>query len=173
MRVTNNFVFFWSGYLSQWFKSPFEEEGVKFNTCEQYMMYWKAKYFKDDDIAQLILEAKTPKEQKLLGRQIKNFDSDEWNKVCKLIVYNGNYLKFSPSFKYYRKFLDTAPKELVEASPYDKIWGVGLKYDNDLILDKSNWNGLNWLGEVLTGLRTDIKNGKAPINYIENIKKYT
>lgn len=58
------------------------------------MMYWKAKIFNDEDTAILILKAKTPKEQKALGRKVKNFNTEEWNKVCKLIVYNGNYLKF-------------------------------------------------------------------------------
>lgn len=173
MKETKDYIFFWSEYLSQWYTSIFTENEINFSCCEQYMMYWKAKFFKDEDTAILILKAKTPREQKSLGRKVKNFNTEEWNKVCKLIVYNGNYLKFMQYTKLYDQLIQTFPKELVEASPYDRIWGIGLDETEAINIKKENWNGTNWLGEVLTKLRNDFMNNKAGEVYKNNFLLYT
>jgi len=161
MRVTDKFVFFWGGPFSQWYQHPFVVGEVEYNCCEQFMMAMKAKMFSDFEAWHKIMAAKNPKEQKAIGRTVKNFNPDSWNIVCKEVVYVANKAKFSdPELQ--KILLDTGDREIVEASPYDKIWGVGLAEDNPLILDKENWDGTNWLGQILTRVREDFK---AKINF--------
>lgn len=154
------YTFFWGSninseknyYFSQWFNFPIEENGIKFNCCEQYMMYHKAVLFQDNDIAKKILLTKNPKEQKALGRSVKNFSLEVWNKNLETIVSKGNYLKFNkePLLGY---LLNTKGTILVESSPFDRIYGVGMKRDNQSINDYQKWNGQNKLGFILTDLR--------------------
>lgn len=153
-----SFYLFWNGFCGQWFKSPFvDENGIKFNTAEQYMMYQKAITFDDNEIANRILEETNPKVQKALGRQVKNFDVDVWNAVSRDVVYKGNYLKFTQNPNLKVLLLNVKEDELVEASPYDKIWGIGMGADDPRCQDKNKWQGSNWLGEVLTKLRNNLK----------------
>ena len=155
MRITDDYVFFWKGFMSQWAKSDFVEGTVKFNCAEQYMMYKKAMLFEDTDIAQQILNVSHPAEQKALGRKVKNYDNDVWEDNRYNIVFTGNILKFTQNPDLERQLLDTKydNKELVEASPYDKIWGIAMFEDDDGVEDKRNWKGLNLLGEVITHVR--------------------
>jgi ribA/ribD-fused uncharacterized protein len=95
MRETDKSVFFWSGLYSQWFESPFEADGQKFNCTEQYMMYKKAMLFEDEEVANSIMMEPNPKAQKALGRKIRNFDDQKWKQNCMRIVYEGNLAKFS------------------------------------------------------------------------------
>jgi hypothetical protein len=97
-----------------------------------------------------------PKEQKALGRQVKNFNVDKWNIIAKDIVYIGCYAKFSQNESLKQMLLETEG-DLVEASPYDKIWGIGLSSDQPEARNRNTWNGTNWLGEVLTKVREDLK----------------
>jgi hypothetical protein len=173
--ITNDdpeqFTFFYktSSPFSQWHAARFRvEEGylcyhpateMEFNCSEQYMMYMKAMHFGDRDTAKLIMEASQPREQKELGRLVKGFRKDEWERVCIRIVYRGNYFKFIQNPKLLRKLIATAGTTLVEASPTDILWGVGLSENDPLIHDRKNWRGQNWLGEVLTRVRNDIMNG--------------
>ena len=94
MRETDKSVFFWSGLYSQWFEAPFESEGQKFNCAEQYMMYKKAMLFGDEDVANAVMRTRNPKEQKALGRQVKDFNSEKWNEHAIDIVTEGTYQKF-------------------------------------------------------------------------------
>jgi ribA/ribD-fused uncharacterized protein len=154
---------FYTNYLGQWSKYKMIDiiTGIEFNCAEQYMMFQKAVLFNDIEIGNLILNSSNPRTQKDLGRQVRNFDSIEWNKYVRDIVYNGNYLKFTQNKIIYDKLILTKDKLLVEASPWDLIWGVGLKEDDERIYNKSNWKGKNWLGEVLSKLRDDLIEGKA------------
>ena len=162
------FEFFWKSDspFSQWYKKGFKVKGKSFNCAEQYMMYMKAVLFGDEIIAAKILEAKSPREQKDLGRKVKNFNKDIWERQCKNIVYNGNYAKFTQNEGLKSALLETKGKTLVEASPYDTIWGIGLSEENPDSKRRSKWRGKNYLGEILTQLREDIlkeegeKNGK-------------
>lgn len=154
MRETDNYVFFWYGYLSQWHPSQFVVEGTLYNCAEQYMMHQKALFFEDYETALKILKTDHPKEQKALGRQIKNFNPIEWAAYCEPIVFVGNLCKFSQNPDLKKQLLSTGDKLLVEASPYDKIWGVGLEENNELIDDAKNWKGQNLLGKVLTNVRS-------------------
>ena len=164
------FTFFYktSSPFSQWHAARFTvPEGylcystakIEFNCAEQYMMYKKAVHFGDKDIARQIMETSQPREQKELGRAVKGFRKDEWERVCIPIVYRGNYFKFIQNPKLLRKLITTAGTTLVEASPTDILWGVGLSENDPLIHDRKNWRGQNWLGEVLTRVRNDIMNG--------------
>lgn len=151
--MTNDkFVFFWGGPFSQWFKSDFTINGTKYNCAEQYMMAQKALQFGDDEAYKEIMRLKDPSKQKAVGRQVKNFDPNKWNTICRKVVYDANLAKFSdPTLKQY--LLDTGNKEIVEASPYDRIWGIGLGTDDPRCLDKTQWQGTNWLGEAIMQVR--------------------
>lgn len=156
MIIDEKFVFFYGGPLSQWYSKNFSIDGLTYNTAEQYMMAAKAYYFGDDAILQKILKSSNPSEQKALGRQVANFDAEAWNAVSRGYVYKANMAKFSdPELKAY--LLSTGDKELVEASPYDRIWGIGLSEDNPDCYDKTKWRGTNWLGEVLMKVRNDLR----------------
>lgn len=150
-----NYYLFWGGECSQWYPSKFYDPTLKmyFNCTEQYMMYHKAMVFNDDEMMDKIMETDNPKTQKALGRKVKNFDADEWNNVCREIVYRGNLLKFSQNRKLFVFLMQNAGKHFVEASPFDKIWGIGLGEDDPDALDKSKWLGTNWLGEAINRVR--------------------
>lgn len=147
---------FHGGYLSQWYPCHFMIDGITYNCAEQYMMAQKAKIFNDQEILQKILDAPHPREQKTLGRQIKNFDVDIWNAVAKKVVYKGNMAKFISHTNIYNRLMQTFPAILVEAAPYDKIWGIGLDIDDPRAKDCKQWLGTNWLGEVLTEVRNTL-----------------
>lgn len=154
MRETDNSVFFWSGMYSQWFESPFEAEGQKFNCTEQYMMYKKAMLFGDEDVANAIMRTRNPSDQKSLGRQVRNFNSEVWNQHAIDIVSEGNYQKFKQNPELSKILLgEHLNKEIVEASPKDKIWGIGLHYSDEACDDKSKWQGTNWLGISIMNAR--------------------
>lgn len=156
MKITDTHTFFWKSKLGQWNMLPFiDDDGVQYNCAEQYMMAKKAILFKDTETYKLIMSEENPAKQKKLGRIIKNFDLKVWNKHCSEIVYQGNFLKFSQNKELFDILMKTPQTIFVEASPFDRIWGVGLGEDDPLILDPKNWKGLNLLGKVLTKLRDD------------------
>ena len=115
--------------LSQWYECKFTVDGVEYHTAEQYMMAQKAVLFKDDELLQEIMSADNPAVYKKLGRQVRNFDSDVWNEHKFQIVVNGNMAKFSQNPELLDFLLKTGDRVLVEASPYDRIWGIGLAKD--------------------------------------------
>ena len=167
----SDYIFFWSeksksekigkNCLSQWYDCYFvePERHIEYHTAEQFMMMKKAELFDDYETLQKIREAKHPREYKALGRQIKNFDEDVWKKHRERIVYLGNLYKFSqnPELKGY--LLSTGDAILVEASPYDRIWGIGLGLDVAEISSPQDWKGLNLLGEQLMRVRDKLKTG--------------
>jgi ribA/ribD-fused uncharacterized protein len=108
-------------------------------------------------VAEQILIAKHPSEQKSLGRKVKNFRFELWSSLAKMIVYEGCYLKFTQDENLKEHLLKTKGTLLVEASPTDTIWGIGrAEHENDLE-DVKTWRGANWLGEVLTVLRDSLE----------------
>lgn len=142
--------------FSQWHPVEFEVEGKRFTCAEQYMMYGKAVLFGDQEVAERILSAKTPKAQKALGRKVRGFDEQRWRSERERIVYEGNHAKFTQDAALLEVLLATAGTQLVEASPTDRIWGVGLSADDPRIQNPSQWRGENLLGKVLTRLREDL-----------------
>lgn len=156
MKMDEKFTFFWDGPFSQWHDSPFEINGVKYNCCEQYMMAEKARLFGDKEAEDLIMSSSSPREQKAIGRTVANFNENQWNKVCKEIVHRGNLAKFTQNLDLQKVLFATKGTTIVEASPYDKIWGIGLHESDPRAKDRSTWQGKNWLGEVLTQVREEI-----------------
>ena len=154
-RLVDNYLFFLNGPLSQWYPAEIEEEGIVFNCCEQYMMFYKAILFNDEVSAAKILDTAEPREQKRLGRQVKNFNARIWNCRKQEIVFQGNYLKFTqhPSLKHY--LLNTGKRIIAEANKHDSIWGIGMFADDRNLLRKELW-GKNLLGTILMEVRAKI-----------------
>lgn len=151
--MTTKYTFFWQGVFSNWARSNFTLDGITFNTNEQYMMYKKAMLFNDTATAQLILKSSNPKECKALGRKVKGFDNVWWNDNCIEIVFRGAHAKFSQNPRLYNMLMNTGNSQLVEASPFDKIWGIGLDEETAKKTNPDDWPGTNWLGIILTDLR--------------------
>lgn len=167
--MREKYHYFWesSSPFSQWYKSDFTSEGIRFTSTEQYMMYKKAKLFGDESAAIKILSIDNPKEQKAIGRTVKGFDKNKWNQEATKIVYEGNYHKFTQNKKLQEYLIGTKGMTLVEASPYDKIWGIGLLKSDRKSNEIKYWKGKNWLGIVLTELRENILENSSGIGYFE------
>lgn len=155
----NNFVFFYSSShpFSNWYMMPFIHNGIQYNCGEQYMMYKKAILFKDAEVAELIMEQSHPRKQKFLGREVRGFDRNMWNSRCKSIMIEGLTQKFLQDTYSLNTLLDTGDSIIVEASPYDRIWGIGMSEDDPRARNPDLWQGTNWLGEVLMAVRNDIR----------------
>lgn len=150
------FVFFWSGWPSQWHPSTFVIDGVTYSCAEQFMMAEKARLFGDRRTLAKILAADSPKEHKALGRGVSPFDEARWTGACREIVYRGNLAKFGQDEELGALLLATGTKTLVEASPLDRIWGIGLAAEDPRATDRSAWRGKNWLGEALMRVRAEL-----------------
>ena len=157
--ITDTHVYFWGGIFSQWYTSSNQifKDGIYFDNAEQFMMYQKAQLFEDYATAKKILENSNPRTAKKLGRKVKNFNENIWVQHREKIVEEGNILKFSQNKYLKNELLKLKDKTFVEASPYDKIWGIGLSYDNPLIYNEENWKGLNLLGKIITEVANKIK----------------
>jgi ribA/ribD-fused uncharacterized protein len=158
------FLFFWghqpqrdggigAGCLSQWWPSPFEVDGRRFATAEHWMMWSKAMLFGDEATAERILAAPQPGGAKALGRQVRDFDDAVWDRERFGVVVAGSVAKFSqhPDLGTYLK--GTGQRVLVEASPVDRIWGIGLAADDPRAGDPGQWRGTNLLGFALMRAR--------------------
>ena len=142
--------------LSQWFEASFTVDGVDYKTAEHYMMAQKAALFGDHLIYQRIIASQVPSEAKKLGREIRNFNNDAWLKHRFDIVVQGNIHKFSQNIRLRNFLLGTSGKVLVEASPADKIWGIGLSSDDNDSENPLKWRGLNLLGFALMKVRKNL-----------------
>jgi ribA/ribD-fused uncharacterized protein len=157
MDKKEKFHLFWGGEFSQWYPSKFEIDGKKYNCAEQWMMEQKALFFGDGKMAKRIMEEKSPNIQKAFGKKVTPFDGEKWMEVCYDIVLKGNIAKFSQNPKLLKVLLDTGDIEIVEASPYDRIWGIGLSENDARAQDKGQWRGMNLLGKVVMDARTALK----------------
>ena len=164
MRITENYVFFYKDWLSNYQKTNFYYPDINlqlfnFTSTEQAFMYFKAIYFKDYEIAKKIYETRdNPDACRKLGRLVKNYNDSDWDKIRYELFWDLNYQKYYQDKELAKKLLDPKfnNKIFVEASPIDKIWGIGLDENNDLVLDQNNWKGLNYLGEIITSVRIEI-----------------
>ena len=139
--------------LSQWYPCQFEADSVTYTSAEQYMMAEKARLFGDEEIRAEILNTSDPRKCKALGRKVRNFDKAVWNKEKEHIVRKGNTKKFLQNSALRSFLLSTGDKVLVEASPTDRVWGIGLGKNNPDALDPQKWRGQNLLGFALMNVR--------------------
>ncbi len=163
------FLFFWGhtqknneqidkACFSQWFPRAFEHEGISYPTAEHWMMAGKAILFKDEEILEKIINCKTAPEAKKLGRKVRNFEPTAWNEAKREIVLQGNILKFSQHEDMKEFLINTGERVLVEASPYDAIWGIGMSVNTKGVENPNNWKGENLLGYVLMDTRKSMIN---------------
>ena len=155
---SHTYVGFWRetaahGYMSQWSKHAIIEKAVMFKTAEHYMMAQKALLFGDNEVYLKILAASHPRDVKDLGKQVKNFVGSVWDKEKYGIVLRGNMLKFTQHADIRESLLSTGDSVLVEASPYDRIWGIGIGPHDDRIKIPKLWKGENLLGFAIMEVR--------------------
>lgn len=161
---TFDYFYFWGhkspslkSCLSQFYPARFKVGDEEYLFAEQYMMSQKAKLFGDNETYKKIMSSTNPFDIKKLGREVKNFDPDVWDKHKTDIVYTANINKFYQNKELKDFLLSTGDAILVEASPYDRIWGIGM-YENDpQIGDPREWAGENLLGFILTEVREELK----------------
>ena len=154
------FHFFWkSGSpFSQWHTSQYELNGFLYSCAEQGMMHGKALLFEDYETAAKILQTPSPRAMKALGRKVRNFDEKVWKKNRERIVFENSVAKFTQNPGMLKALMNTNGL-LVEASPSDAIWGIGLVEANARNMCHKNWPGLNLLGKILTQVREAIRAG--------------
>lgn len=150
-------LFYQNTPLSQWYLSPFIVNDISYDYAEQYMMAEKARLFKDEIILKKIMETSSPRTIKLLGRKISNFDESIWGQYKYQIVVHGNCAKFSQDLNLKQFLLLTDNALIAEASPYDKIWGIGISADHINAYTPKKWKGQNLLGKALMEVRDQLK----------------
>jgi ribA/ribD-fused uncharacterized protein len=162
--ATPKYVLFWGhqrnadgsigkGCFSQWFEASFQVDSETYLTAEHFMMAEKARLFGDAETRASILAARTPAEAKKLGRGVKGFDDALWEQSRFDIVVRANEAKFSQNQALRDYLLTTGDRVLVEVSPVDRIWGIGLAATDDRALEPRAWCGLNLLGFALMEVR--------------------
>jgi len=145
------------GFLSNWYLSDFQIDGITFTSMEQYMMYKKAICFKDENIAKQILTEKNVAKIKELGRLVSDYDEHIWNGVRQIIIYEGLLAKFSQNEFLKSRLLDTKNSILAECAVKDRIWGIGLSMTDPKRLMPTEWQGQNLLGYALMLVRDRLK----------------
>lgn len=161
------YVFFWGHTerwgmvtkvcFSQWYDCLFMEDDVIYHTAEQYMMAQKALLFGDRAVYEEIMAAEHPKKYKALGKKVSGFSDKVWDAHKYEIVVKGNLAKFSQNPELMEFLLGTNTRILVEASPYDNIWGIGMSADDKGVENPMNWKGENLLGFALMEVRDRLK----------------
>jgi ribA/ribD-fused uncharacterized protein len=162
------FLFFWGHragpgqgvgkpVLSQWWPAAFELDGVHYLTAEHFMMAGKARLFGDTERLAMILAARTPDRAKALGRMVRGFDSAAWDAAAFDIVVRGNLAKFGQNEALQRFLLATGERVLVEASPVDPVWGIGMVESDVRAADPAQWQGSNLLGFALMAVRAQLQ----------------
>ena len=147
--------------FSQWWPSPFELEGQVYPTAEHWMMASKARLFRDAEALEKILASDSPAKAKKLGRTVRGFDDARWKEARFELVTRGNVAKFSSGPELRAYLLGTGETILVEASPRDTIWGIGLSASSTSARDPAKWRGSNLLGFALVRTRAVLR-GELP-----------
>lgn len=156
MRVTDTHVFFWTGPFSNWHPAKFQMFDIFFYNSEQAFMWLKARYFEDDEVATKILGTSDPKRAKDLGKIVRGYNDSLWTVVRQGRMFEACLAKFSQNPDLKKMLLDTGDRTLVEASPIDKVWGIGMGEDDPGVEDELNWKGQNLLGNVLMDVRDNL-----------------
>jgi ribA/ribD-fused uncharacterized protein len=157
MNEFDKYDFFWGGPFSNWYPSNFIVDGITFNCGEQFMMYEKAMTFGDIKTAKEIMSTNNPSAQKALGRKVKNYDDKVWAEVRFEKVKRGllEKYKIEPFYSYLKERKD---KIIVEASPYDRIWGIGYDENDPKILEEKDKWGENLLGKCIMEIAKELFN---------------
>ena len=156
-RITDDYVFFWGSEFSNWSPSIFWYAGQRFHNSEQAFMWEKASFFGDDKMRDEIQKETNPKYVKALGRKVKGYDDTAWTIHSFGFMFSVNFAKYKQSEILKELLLSTGDRTLVEASPYDRIWGIGIGKDDDDCLDENKWKGMNLLGKALMQVRKQLK----------------
>lgn len=170
---SNTHVGFWkdNSPFSNWHLAKYTYDGHRFANSEQGMMWGKSVLFGDKDMEKQILETTDPKTVKALGRKVKRFDEKTWKKNRTKIMFQHCYAKFSQNPTLKKHLYNTGAKMLVEASPYDKVWGIGLRWHEARYIDPKKWptkkgeKENNLLGKSLVAVREALRD--------EDVKKDT
>jgi len=164
---TFKYLYFWghrtrkdgvitSSCLSQWYPRGFTHEGIRYATAEHWMMVGKARLFQDDEALQRILETENPAVAKKIGREVRGFDGPAWKANMVDLVTEGSYHKFHQNDDLLAFLKTTGNKVLVEASPFDRIWGIGMTKADAEKVHPEDWKGTNWLGWCLMEARAEL-----------------
>lgn len=153
--ITDRFVLFWQppSPFSQWTYSEFVVDDVLYTHAEQFMMAEKARLFGDSAARARILATPDPRRQRSIGREVQGFSVGKWTEARADIVVRGNLAKFSQDPALREALLATGDRTMVEASPRDSIWGIGLRADDPRAQDPAQWQGQNLLGVALMEVR--------------------
>lgn len=165
-----SYLFFWghtrqNGYLSNFYPASFKDESLTYNCSEQYFMKKKQELFDPTNVklAKQIMSEYRPTKIKQYGRMVKNYDEKKWTEVRYNIMLDANILKFKQNDYLLQELLKTTNDVIVEASPRDKIWGIGLSESAARKIAPQKWPGYNLLGKALMETR-DKLNIKKPKN---------
>ena len=171
-------TFFWKSTspYSQWHASNYtlviDNTTYRYICAEQGMMHGKALLFGDEEVAEQILAAASPREMKALGRLVRGFDESLWKMNREDIVYRNSVAKFTQNRLLCQALLDCSG-DLVEASPYDRIWGIGLAEADARKMDRDKWPGYNLLGRILTRVRKEIQQGMHELSFGDDLEVVT
>lgn len=155
--MTKVYPFFKGHVFNNWHASSFVVDETTYNCGEQWMMAQKALVFKDMESYDKIMTSQVPASMKAYGKRVKNFDEKEWSQKRYGIVRAGLRQKFLQNSDLLAVLLGTGDKEICEASPYDKIWGIGVDARHPDINAPSKWQGQNLLGKILMNIREEIR----------------
>lgn len=173
-RVTKDYVFFWKGWLSNFWRAPFKaswpESPMKgwpefkewnFFCTEQYFMFLKACVFGDHVVGKLILNAQTAQEARNLGQKVRGYTDEVWAPLREKVMEDANMMKYSQNPALLEKLLNPEwrEKHFVEASPFDRTWSIGISVEDSRCEDPMNWRGQNLLGKCLDIVRQRLLEG--------------
>jgi len=158
---SSSFVFFWkpneeNGLFSNWSHHSVIDEDIKFKTTEHFLMYHKALLMHDLDSAAQIIQARNPQVAKNLGKSVRNWDENKWEKQREDIMFKGLWLKATQHQDVKKCLMETYVKIIAEASPFDTIWGIGLLKSDKRALNQNEWLGKNLLGKTWMKVRESL-----------------
>lgn len=170
MKITDTMVLFWGDgdFLSNFYPARFTVKSVRYLHTEQFLMAEKARAFKDEETLAKILAEPVPYKCKKLGRQVQGYNESVWSNIRRERFYPGLLAKFEQNTDLWYLLKGTGDRVLVEASPYDGVWGIKLGEDDPHALDPAQWRGANLLGDMLMDVRTELMENSingAPFNW--------
>jgi hypothetical protein len=178
MVKTDKYLFFWKEHpfcnftkckIKVEYPDSQKGEELWFTSSEQLFMWYKAKYFRDDETAEKILAAKSPEEARQLGRQVKHYIDWQWDDNRYFYMHKAVMSKFIQNKNLRDQLLD--PKydgiQFVEAAYYDRIWGIGFNEADAVLTPEKEW-GKNLLGKILNEVRNWCIDHKDILDFVEN-----